>query len=168
MKYIATILAMMLLIPSAVLAGPAQTTIIDKAIAVNTAGPFNGSFDILIAALLAEGEVAERLNRRGQYTVFAPTDAAFENLFVELNVTAPQVLADKSLLSEVLEYHVTRGRRDAADVTTSRRIRTLQRGFLHVDGAQLTDSNDRIANITLTNVFADNGVIHVIDRVVLP
>jgi transforming growth factor-beta-induced protein len=68
----------------------------------------------------------------------------------------------------VLLYHVARGRRYAADVLESDRIRTLQRGFLFQDGGTLTDNLNRDANIIVTDVEVANGIIHAIDAVVLP
>jgi transforming growth factor-beta-induced protein len=100
--------------------------------------------------------------------VFAPTDAAFISLLNELGVTPTQLLSNKALVTEVLLYHVARGNRDSEDVLASSRIRTLQRGFLFQDGGVLTDANGRTANIIATDIKASNGVIHVIDRVVLP
>jgi uncharacterized surface protein with fasciclin (FAS1) repeats len=82
------------------------------------------------------------------------------------------MLTEKELVTQVLLYHVAPGRRYAADVTTSDRIRTLEGGFLFVDGTELTDERGRTSNIIvdppLFDIEADNGIIHVIDTVVLP
>jgi len=83
-------------------------------------------------------------------------------------LTADQLLSNKNLVTQVLLYHVARGERDSADVLGSSRIRTLQRGFLFQSGGVLTDANGRTANIIAPDIPAANGVIHVIDRVVLP
>jgi uncharacterized surface protein with fasciclin (FAS1) repeats len=77
-------------------------------------------------------------------------------------------LSNQELVTEVLLYHVARGNRNSNAVLGSSRIRTLQRGFLFQDGGVLTDANGRSANIIATDIKASNGVIHVIDRVVLP
>lgn len=144
-------------------------SIVDFAIDANTSGPYAGSFDILIAALLnADPAVIQTLDSRGQYTVFAPTDDAFVALLAELNVSANDLLSNQALLTTVLLYHVAPGNRDSGDVISSDRIRTLQGGFLFQDGGVLTDANGRTSNIILTDFFADNGVVHVIDTVVLP
>ncbi len=144
-------------------------SIVDFAIDANTSGPYAGSFDILIAALLnADPAVIQTLDSRGQYTVFAPTDDAFVALLAELNVSANDLLSNQALLTTVLLYHVAPGSRDSGDVISSDRIRTLQGGFLFQDGGVLTDANGRTSNIILTDFFADNGVVHVIDTVVLP
>ena len=139
-------------------------SIVDVALAANAQ---TGEFSILIAALqAADPAVIQALDSRGQYTVFAPTDAAFASLLAELSVSANDLLSNQALLTTVLLYHVAPGSRDAADVISSDRIRTLQGGFLFQDGGMLTDANGRMSNIIATNIFADNGVIHVIDTVV--
>ena len=147
-------------------AAPKGPTILDVAKAVNAQ---NGEFSILIAAInAADPAVAKTLSGNGQFTVFAPTDAAFVSLLGELGLTADEVLGNQALVTQVLLYHVARGNRDSAEVLSSSRIRTLEGGFLFQSGGVLTDANGRTANIVLTDVKASNGVIHVIDRVVLP
>ena len=148
------------------LAAPPGPTIVDVAIAANSDGPYAGAFDTLIAALLAaDPAVISTLDGNGQFTVFAPTDEAF----AALNLTPDNIDSlDQGFLTDVLLYHVARGRRDAADVLDSDRIRTLQRGFLFQDGGTLTDNLNREANIIVTDVEAANGIIHAIDAVVLP
>jgi len=150
----------------AAMAAPKGDTIVDVALAVNAQ---TGEFSILKAALLAaDPAVIQTLSGNGQFTVFAPTDAAFVALLGELGMTAEELLSNQELVTTVLLYHVARGNRDSADVIGSDRIRTLQRGFLFQDGGVLTDANGRSANIIATDIPAANGVIHVIDRVVLP
>ena len=152
--------------PSAQAAPKNGNTIVDVAQAANAQ---SGEFSILIAALqAADPSVIQTLSGKGQFTVFAPTDAAFVSLLGELGLSADQLLSNKALVTEVLLYHVARGNRDSADVLASSRIRTLNRGFLFQSGGVLTDSNGRSANIIATDIPANNGVIHVIDRVVLP
>lgn len=162
---LAAVFAFVFFVPG-VQAAPKGDTIVDVAKAANAS---SGEFSILIAALeAADPAVVQKLSGNGQFTVFAPTDAAFVALLGELGLTAEQLLSNKSLVTEVLLYHVARGYRDSADVLDSSRIRTLQRGFLFQDGGQLTDANGRVANIIAVDIQASNGVIHVIDRVVLP
>lgn len=152
--------------PTAQAAGKKGNTIVDVALAANAQ---TGEFSILIAALqAADPAVIKTLSGRGQYTVFAPTDAAFGDLLAELGVTADQLLSDQKLLTRVLLYHVAFGRRDSAQVLASDRIRTLNGGFLYQSGGVLTDANGRTANIIAVDIKASNGIIHVIDRVVLP
>lgn len=132
-------------------------------------GDGTGDFSILLAAVQnADPAVLAALSSRGQYTVFAPTDAAFVALLAELGLTAGQVLADRDLLTSVLLYHVAPGERDSGDVLGSSRIRMLSGGFLTQNGGVLTDNNGRSANIVAVDVQASNGIVHVIDRVVLP
>ena len=170
-KFIAFLVVAVLMMASmgsaAYAAQPMPTTLVDVAIAVNTEGPFAGSFDTLIAAVLAaDPAVLKTLSGRGQFTVFAPTDDAF----AALGLTPDNIGAalDQDTLTQILLYHVARGRRDAADVLDSSRIRTLQRGFLMQEGGVLTDKLGRTANIIVTDVPATNGIIHAIDAVVLP
>ncbi|MBN2242682.1 MAG: fasciclin domain-containing protein [Acidobacteria bacterium] len=146
--------------------GPKGPSVVDVAIAVNSEGPFAGAFDTLIAAVLAaDPAVLEFLTGNGQRTVFAPTDDAFADLGLdETNVGD----LDQEFLTDVLLYHVARGRRYAEDVVASERIRMLDFGFLFQDGGVLTDNLGREANIIVTDVEAANGIIHAIDAVVLP
>ena len=149
-------------------AAPPGPTIVDVAIAVNSEGPYEGEFDILIAAVLAaDPAVLNTLSGNGQFTVFAPTDDAFVDLLGELDITAEDLLENQQLVTQVLLYHVVRGRIYSEDVLEKNIIRTLQGGFLFQDGGTLTDNNDRGSNIIITDVEAANGIIHVIDAVVL-
>jgi uncharacterized surface protein with fasciclin (FAS1) repeats len=174
MKTVYAILAVLLVTSmsaTATLAKPApQPTILELALAANAEGsPYEGQFDILIAAVLAaDPSIAERLNGRTRSTVFAPTDDAFEAAFTELGLTAEQVLNDKQLLSTVLLYHVVPGTRDAESVIDSSRLRTLQGSFIMQSEGVLTDALGREANIIVTDLRASNGIIHVIDNVILP
>lgn len=147
-------------------AAPPGPTIVDTAIAVNADGPYAGQFDTLIAAVLAADPiVAKTLSGNGQHTVFAPTDAAFE----ELGLTPGNVGSlPQEVLTEILLYHVAHGRRAAISVLPSERIRTVYGGFLFQDSGVLTDNLGRNANIVVTDVKAANGIIHAIDAVVLP
>ena len=151
----------------AVVAAPPGPTLVDVAIAVNEDGPFAGQFDMLIAAILAaDPAVLATLSGNGQFTVFAPTDDAF----AELDIEDPEYFEemDQGVLTQILLYHVARGRRDSTGVLGSSRIRTMQRGFLFQSDGVLTDSLEREANILVTDVPAANGIIHVIDAVLLP
>jgi len=147
-------------------AAPAGNTIVDVALAANAK---TGEFSILIAALqAADPAVIKTLSGKGQFTVFAPTDAAFAALLNELGISAGTLLSNRELVTQVLLYHVARGNRDSAEVLASSRIRTLNGGFLLQNSGVLTDANGRTANIIAVDIPASNGVIHVIDRVVLP
>jgi transforming growth factor-beta-induced protein len=148
-------------------AGPAVArnqgpSIVDTAIAVNDS---TGEFDHLIAAVVRADLVAT-LDGNRQFTVFAPTDAAFEDLFDALGVMGVDDIPVATLRA-VLLYHVAAGERFAADVVSSSRIRTVSKGFLRpsVSGGNVY-IND--AQVIAADIDVSNGVIHVIDRVLLP
>ena len=141
-------------------------TIVDIAIAENAN---SGEFDILIAALkAADPIVLQVLSGWGQFTVFAPTDAAFEALLAELGITADELLGNKKLVTSVLLYHVAYGILDASKVIASSEIQMTDGRFLSQSGGVLTDEQNRTSNIIATDIRAVNGIIHIIDRVVLP
>jgi uncharacterized surface protein with fasciclin (FAS1) repeats len=98
-----------------------------------------------------------------------PTNAAFAALLAELGLSKEALLADKALLTAVLTYHVLPGRVFKAQVPVGRPITTLQGATFSV-GADLaiTDQAGRKARLLATDVMASNGVIHVIDQVILP
>jgi LPXTG-motif cell wall-anchored protein len=117
----------------------------------------------LVTAVTAAG-LADTLAdcTAGPFTVFAPTDAAFAALPADVLNAA---LADPSgLLTQVLTYHVVPGILDAATVVGSTSQTTLQGEAISVNGAVLNGS----VNITATDIFACNGVVHLIDAVLLP
>jgi uncharacterized surface protein with fasciclin (FAS1) repeats len=159
-----------------VLAAPPGDTIVDVAVAVNSSGPFAGSFDTLIAAVTATPSVASILVGNGQRTVFAPTDDAFVALaeeleFVDVDALVSFLLTNPDYLKDVLLYHIAHGRLYAEDVLPKDRVNTLIRGkngFLTQDSGVLTDNLGRTASIIVTDVEAANGIIHVIDAVVVP
>ena len=147
-------------------AGPASArthgpSIVDTAIAVNQS---TGEFDHLIAAVVRADLVAT-LDGNRRFTVFAPTDAAFEDLFATLGVSGVDDIPVATLRA-VLLYHVAPGERFAEDVVSSSRIRTVSKGFLwpSVNGGVYI--ND--AQVIAADIDVSNGVIHVIDRVLLP
>ena len=126
---------------------------------------------ILVEAVTA-ADLAGTLSAAGPYTVFAPTNDAFAALLAELGVTKDQLLANKPLLTAVLKYHVLAGRVPAAQVPLGKAITPLEGGIFkidQVDGAlRTTDGRNRSGRIVQTDVEASNGVIHVIDKVLLP
>jgi uncharacterized surface protein with fasciclin (FAS1) repeats len=125
-------------------------------------------FSILVEAVVAAG-LDGALSGPGPFTVFAPTNAAFANLLAELGVTKQQLLANTALLTEVLTYHVVPGRVLKADVPVGAPITTLQGDTFTADATlAITDQRGRTAGIAATDVLASNGVIHVIDKVILP
>jgi len=121
-----------------------------------------GQFNTLAKALTAAGLV-DTLKGKGPFTVFAPTDAAFAKIpSAQLNA----LLADKAALIKVLTYHVVAGEIVAADVKAGS-LKTVEGESLNV-----TTSSKGVkvnnANVIKTDVMASNGVIHVIDTVVVP
>jgi len=125
----------------------------------------NGSFKTLAAALGAAGLVST-LSGAGPFTVFAPTDAAFAKLPAGTvdDLLKPQ---NKDKLTAILTYHVVAGKVMAADVVKMTEAKTVNGKMLKVKvhGNDVT-IND--AKVTSTDIAASNGVIHVIDSVVLP
>lgn len=102
-------------------------------------------------------------------TVFAPTNEAFVLLQGELGVRADELLAATELLTRVLKYHLLAQRRLQADLPLDQDLPTLQGEPVRLlEGARLTDRLLRQARITRSDLLASNGVIHVIDRVLLP
>ncbi len=131
-----------------------QATIVDIAVSA-------GSFDTLVVALKEAGLV-ETLAGEGPFTVFAPTDEAFAKI-PEDQLNA--LLADKEALTKVLTYHVVPGKVMAADVKAGQ-VTTVEGSALTIStryGVQVDN-----AKVIKTDIVASNGVIHVIDSVVLP
>ncbi|MBH1978531.1 MAG: fasciclin domain-containing protein [Comamonadaceae bacterium] len=125
-------------------------------------------FSILVEAVVAAGLV-ETLQSAGPFTVFAPTNAAFAALLGELGVGKDALLADKALLTKVLTYHVLGSRVLKAEVPVGSAIATVQGQTFMVDASlKITDQKQRVTGIVATDVFTSNGVIHVVDRVLLP
>jgi uncharacterized surface protein with fasciclin (FAS1) repeats len=120
-----------------------------------------GNFKTLAAALTAAGLI-DTLKGPGPFTVFAPTDDAFAKI---PKAQLDALLADKSKLTAVLTYHVVAGKVMAKDVKAGK-VKTVQGSELTVStaGGVMVDN----ARVTATDIVADNGVIHVIDSVVLP
>ena len=124
-----------------------------------------GSFNTLVAAVQAAG-LAETLQGEGPFTVFAPTDSAFAKLPAG---TVEALLADKAKLASILTYHVVAGKVTAGDIVKAKGATpttvngqaldvAVRGGKVYVNGAQVVSAD----------VAASNGVIHVIDTVLLP
>jgi transforming growth factor-beta-induced protein len=130
----------------------------------------NPSFSVLVQAVVA-ANLAGALSGAGPFTVFAPGDAAFAATLSELALTPAQLLASPDLAA-ILTYHVVSGNVRAADVAALPKpvsVTTLQGTTFSVDAAlQINDARNRRANLVATDVVASNGVIHVIDNVILP
>jgi uncharacterized surface protein with fasciclin (FAS1) repeats len=146
------------ILPSVVTAQAATKNIVETAVAA-------GSFNTLVAAVKAAGLV-ETLSGPGPFTVFAPSDAAFAKLPAG---TVEGLLKDKAALTAILTYHVVPGKVMAADVlkmksgqpatVNGQKVNIVVRdGKVFVDGAQVVS----------TDIVTTNGVIHVIDSVIMP
>ncbi len=140
-------------------APPAQPAAAKTIVAVATEA---GSFNTLITALKAAGLV-DTLNSAGPFTVFAPTDEAFAKI---PKADLDALLADKAKLTAVLTYHVVSGKVMAKDVGGMKSAKTVQGGELPID----TTSGVKVgtAMVTKADIEASNGVIHVIDTVLMP
>jgi uncharacterized surface protein with fasciclin (FAS1) repeats len=121
-----------------------------------------GKFNTLVAAVKAAGLV-ETLSGPGPFTVFAPSDEAFSKL---PEGTVENLLKDKEKLTAVLTYHVVAGKVMAADVVKLTSAKTVQGSSLSVntENGVMVDS----AKVVQTDIVCDNGVIHVIDSVLMP
>jgi len=125
----------------------AQPDIVDTAVAA-------GSFDTLVKAVQAAGLV-DTLKGDGPYTVFAPTDEAFAKLPPG---TLDALLNDREMLTKVLTYHVVPGTLDAKQVTSMSKLATVEGSYLPVASI----------DIASTDIMTSNGVIHVVNEVLIP
>jgi uncharacterized surface protein with fasciclin (FAS1) repeats len=150
-----------------------QTTTAVKEVATQQVGEPNivtvaataGDFNTLVAALKAAGLV-ETLQGEGPFTVFAPTDEAFAKLPAG-TVDSLLLPENKAKLISILTYHVVSGEVLAADVVKLSSVNTVEGQPLSIS---VDDAGVRVndANVTTTDVMASNGVIHVIDSVLIP
>jgi uncharacterized surface protein with fasciclin (FAS1) repeats len=121
-----------------------------------------GSFTTLVAAVQAAGLV-DTLKGAGPFTVFAPTDEAFAKLPAG---TVESLLKDIPKLTKILTYHVVSGKVLAADVVKLTSAKTVEGSEVKIDASNGVKIND--STVTTADVAADNGVIHIIDSVLLP
>ncbi len=148
--------ALIALTATSVLRAAEKKDIVDTAVAA-------GSFKTLVTAAKEAGLV-EALKGSGPLTVFAPTDEAFAKL---PKGALEGLLADKEKLAAVLKYHVVPGKVMAADVVKLKEAKSLQGQAIAIhakDGVKLNGA----ANVIKTDIECSNGVIHVIDAVILP
>ncbi|UCF20904.1 MAG: fasciclin domain-containing protein [Gemmatimonadota bacterium] len=125
----------------------------------------NDNFETLVAAVVA-ADLVDVLNGKQHFTVFAPTDDAFAALGLD-----PDNVGDLpvDVLTDILLYHVTRGDRLSQSVVGAKQIRMVNGDLLFVEGTTLvTPSNSANLILDLIDIDARNGVIHVIDSVLLP
>jgi len=136
-------------------AAEATANIVDTAINA-------GSFNTLVDALNAAG-LAETLKGPGPFTVFAPSDEAFAKIPEKIRSA---IIADKDALTELLTYHVISGEVSAADVARLNSAETVQGSAITID----TSNGVKVdgASVTTADIRASNGIIHVIDTVMIP
>jgi uncharacterized surface protein with fasciclin (FAS1) repeats len=166
MKFEIANLAMAAVAAVGITVGATSARAADKDIVDTAVGA--GQFTTLAAALAAAGLV-ETLKCAGPFTVFAPTDEAFAAALEALGLTAEELLADTETLTSILTYHVIAG-----EVPSSQVVTMNGQSVATVNGAEVTITvegdtvkvND--ATVTAVDVMASNGIIHVIDSVLLP
>lgn len=134
----------------------AKKDIVDTAVSA-------GDFKTLVAALKKAGLV-ETLKGKGPYTVFAPTDEAFAQLLRELGITKKELLARKDLKT-ILLYHVVSGNVQSRDLKNGMMVNTLAGKYVTIS---LNPIRVNGANVISKDIKTSNGVIHVIDKVLLP
>ncbi|MEO0374693.1 MAG: fasciclin domain-containing protein [Cyanobacteria bacterium P01_A01_bin.17] len=122
----------------------------------------SGSFSTLIAAVKAAGLV-DTLTGKGPFTLFAPTDDAFAKL---PKGTIDGLLKNIPKLKKILTYHVVSGKVMASDVTKMKSATTVEGSDVKIDASHGVKVND--SQVTTADVAADNGVIHIIDTVLMP
>ena len=135
----------------------------------------DSNFETLVSALTLQGQpdyVTTLSTGIGTdpapFTVFAPTNKAFADLLVELNITSLNEI-DSATLTAALNTHVIAGQNVLAEDLTTGTVTTLGAAVeVDAENGTITDPNDRISTIVVTNVQASNGVIHAIDNVLLP
>lgn len=134
----------------------------------------NENFSTLVAAVV-KADLVDTLNGNRMFTVFAPTNDAFDaaaEAVLGAGATGEQLVAalDTETLTTILLYHVSPGERFSPDVLTADRIRMMNKDFTQVDGTTIVGNNSS-ANLLapdLIDIDASNGVIHAIDFVLLP
>lgn len=147
---------MLLAVPFNVVAAKENMDIVDTAVAA-------GDFKTLVAAL-EKAELVDTLKGKGPYTVFAPTDEAFAKLLKQLNITAEQLL-ERDDLKDILLYHVVPGKVFSKDLKDGMKLKTAEGSEVKIslDPVRVND-----AKVVKPDIAASNGVIHVIDKVLLP
>ena len=142
---------------------PVLVSLLDTVTALNAAGDYAGQFDTFLAAVAsADKAVVNALSGAAENTLFIPTDAAFAALDPKMDSLNPVVVTD------ILLYHIAAGKLLAADVSAAASVTMLKGGSLQQAANVLTDNTGRQAKITGQDLKASNGVIHVIDAVMLP
>ena len=132
-----------------------MTDIVDTAINA-------GSFETLVTAVKA-ADLVDTLKGKGPFTLFAPNDDAFAKL---PKGTLDKLLDDVPKLKKILTYHVVSGKVMAADVSKMKSAKTVEGSEVKIDASKGVKVNN--ATVSKADVKADNGVIHIIDTVLMP
>lgn len=157
---------------------PAKTVVVTPTTHTQTAATMNvlqiaqsnPDFSILVEAVQAAGLVNVLGSPNANYTIFAPTNAAFMQLLTDTNMSKAQLFADKPLLLKVLGYHVLNGKMPvyAKDVKPGNLTMLSDDVLMVTSDGKLMDEKGRSIRLLKTDLAATNGVIHVIDKVLLP
>ena len=117
-------------------------------------------------------DLVQTFQSNTSYTLFAPNNAAFVAALAELGLTKDELFANKALLKTVLTYHLLPGRINFVDIILNTPLSTVQGATLKVDNVAgsliITDGRSRASRIIQNNLDARNGVVHIIDKVILP
>lgn len=151
------VLALGLLVVNGKAADAPTKDIVDTAVGA-------GSFKTLVEAVKA-ADLVTVLKGKGPFTVFAPTDAAFKKIPAE---TLQALLKDKKALAEILTYHVVSGTVKAADVVKVKSAKSVQGGEIMIEVVDGKVKLNGSATVVKTDIVTSNGVIHVIDTVIMP
>lgn len=130
----------------------------------------NPDFSILVEAVQAAGLAGALSDTGSSYTVLAPTNAAFARALADTGMTKAQLLNNKPLLTKILTYHVIKGNTPVyqKDVRPGNYTMLSNDTLVITPQGMLMDTNGRMAKILKTDIAASNGVVHVIDNVLLP
>ena len=130
----------------------------------------NADFSILVEAVQAAGLTGVLANPNANFTIFAPTNDAFAKALQETGMTKAQLFANKPLLTKILGYHVINGNMPmySSDLKVGNVVMLSNDVLMVTPKGQLMDEMGRTTNIIKTDIAASNGVIHVIDHVLMP
>jgi uncharacterized surface protein with fasciclin (FAS1) repeats len=164
MKIIGKLLALLVAFSSTAYAGPMKSDMKHSGAQLNIVETAMGNSDFsTLVALVKEAGLVDTLSSEGPFTLFAPTNAAFAK------IPAADLIAlknDKAKLASVLTYHVVSGNVPASKVVGLSKATTVQGSSVAIsstDGVKVGD-----ANVTKTDIMTSNGVIHIIDTVLIP
>jgi len=127
----------------------------------------DGRFNTLLAAIDAAG-LTSTLQTGGPFTIFAPSDGAFEAALSDLGMTAEEALANSELLTSILTYHVLNGKVMADQLIGMDSVTTLEGSDIAISEGSFGAVLNGDTNVTRTNIEASNGVIHIVNKVLLP